>query len=114
MANKRFGTQLKELLAGLDKNEKFTPSEFIERVKTVRTNGQGETDTVIAAALHLPRFTKKIVKAVRRSDSGRVVLYTRKGEPMVMTLERMESLKATVKKAQVGLAAYHKSRRAVA
>jgi hypothetical protein len=110
MANKRFGTQLRELLSGLDKNEKFTPSELVERVKTIRTNGVANSDNIIAEALRTPRFIKKVIKATRRSESGRVVLYTRKGEPMTMTLERMVTLQSTVKKAHAGLRKYYDSR----
>jgi len=107
---KRFGTQLKQLLSGLNKDERLTPTEFIEKVNNLRSNIEN-TDGIIEAALKQPRFLRKIMKAYRRSPSGRVVLYTRKGEPMVMTLERMNILQKTVKTAIQGLRKYYDSRK---
>jgi hypothetical protein len=113
MSIKRFGTQLRALLAGLDKDEKFTPSELIEKVKSIRNSGQTDS-RVIEGAIKTPRFVRKIIKSYRRSPSGRIVLYTKKGEPMVMTLERMTTLQTTVKNAAKGLRRYYESRKAVA
>lgn len=114
MSMKRFGTQLRELLAGLNKNEKLTPTELIERVNNIRNGGPSKDDTVIQAALKNTRFVKKVMRAYRRSAGGRVVLYARRGEPMVMTLERWGVLHETIKNATVGLKRYHENKRRVA
>ena len=66
---KRFGTQLKQLLAGMNKEERLTPSELIERVNAMRNGSTQLNDGVIEAALKTPRFLRKIIKAYRRSPS---------------------------------------------
>jgi hypothetical protein len=111
MSIKRFGTQLKELLASLDKNEKLTRDEILERFSSAKNGNGVASDVIIANALKTPAFIRKVGKAMRRSDNGRVVLYARKSEPMVMTLERWESLRVTVKNAQNGVRKYWASHR---
>lgn len=109
MSMKRFGAQLRKLLAGLDENAKVTPAELL--AKASGFSGSAGDDVVIADALKKPRFNNKVVRAVRRSDSGRVVLYARKGDPMVMTIERYNALAKTVKAAQEGVRKYWASRK---
>jgi len=110
---KRFGTQLKELLAGLDSEEKLTPSELIKKVKDLRNGGTPYNTVSFDGVFKNAKFVRKINKHYRLSPSGRVVLYFRKGTPMVMTLERMVILQGTVKKAHAGLRKYY-DKRAVA
>ena len=111
MASKRFGTQLKELAASIDKNERLTPTEFIARFKDMRSGKKPVNSESITEALKNPRFVAKVNKSYRRSESGRVVLYFRKGEPMAMTVERLDTLLRTVKKAQDGVRKYWNSRK---
>lgn len=112
MANRKFSSQLKELLASFDKDEKITATQLIQKAKEIRNPNRNEG--VIEVALTSPRFVRKIIKAYRRSVGGRVVIYTRKGTPNAMTFEQMSVLQETAAKARVGLKKYHAARRAAA
>lgn len=112
MKTKRFGTQLKEFLAGIDKNEKLTPVELIERFKDVSKRGPViDKGVVVANALRSPRFVKKVAANVRLAEGGPVVLYERKGVVKTMTLRRWTALQGTIKNAARGLRKYYDSRK---
>ena len=111
MATKRFGTQLKELVSTLDKNERLTPAEFAQRFKDIRNGMLTPRNGELVDALKNVAFIKRINKAYHRSVSGRVVVYFRKGAPMTMTFERLNTLNSTVKKAQDGVRKYWNSRK---
>lgn len=103
---KRFSTVLAEVIGRLSKTEKVSPTEIYARAKAICNGKTSVGHDLIVAAFNNPQFQKEVGQAYDRSESQRVIIYFKKSVPRVMSVERMEELKESAKRAQDGVRRY--------
>lgn len=102
---KRFETQLKSFLSSLDKNKKFTPREMIEKINYIRGNGVDDV-SLLEKSLKNTKFIKEVLRMYKHSRNHQVVVYRKKNEVRVMTIERWNAVHDTLRRAHIGLRKY--------
>ena len=74
------------------------PKPTVRKAESVTNSAGDSVEGIIRKALRSYNFVRKFIRMYRKSKSGKVVFYLRNGEPMVMSLERLEFLRNSVKK----------------
>jgi len=108
MVNTKLARELKKFVGTLPADTKMSAQELVNAYQRY-SNGVTVRAVEAKDLEFTPRVVKLIVRAFRRSEGKRVVIYFKKNQHglKVMTFERMAMLLQTIHNAKRGLRAYY-------